>query len=98
MRLLQYKLCIYTLPGTLLSTFTPSPDPGLGIRCVSWHPSGSFIAVGGYDDKIHIIDSLSWSAVTALDLTSKIPAAVVRTFTSRQSDLWSQLSDASIRT
>ncbi len=52
--------------------------PGLGIRCVSWHPSGSFIAIGGYDDKIYILDSLSWSSVTTLELTSKIASGVVR--------------------
>jgi len=73
---LEYKLCIFTLPGTLLSSFTPSPDPGLGIRCVSWHPSGSFIAIGGYDDKIYILDSLSWSSVTTLELSSKIASGV----------------------
>lgn len=48
----QFKLCILTLAGSLLATFSPDPDPGLGIRCVAWHPSGSFIAVGGYDDKV----------------------------------------------
>lgn len=25
---------------------------GLGIRSVSWNPSGSLLAVGGYDDKV----------------------------------------------
>ncbi len=43
------------MPGVHLATFTPDPDPGLGIRCVSWHPSGMFIAVGGYDDKVRMV-------------------------------------------
>ncbi|TDL28690.1 WD repeat-containing protein 8 [Rickenella mellea] len=73
---LEYKLCIFTLPGTLLATFAPDPDPGLGIRCVAWHPAGSFIAVGGWDDKIHVLDGLSWSLVATLQLSSRMHAGV----------------------
>lgn len=73
---LEFKLCILTLTGTLLSTFTPEPDAGLGVRCVAWHPSGSFIAVGGYSDKVYILDGLSWSCVATLDLSNRIPLDV----------------------
>ncbi|QRV91033.1 WD40 domain-containing protein [Ceratobasidium sp. AG-Ba] len=48
---LEYKLSVINLAGTVLKTFTPDPDPGLGIRSVAWHPSGGFLAVGGWDDK-----------------------------------------------
>jgi hypothetical protein len=49
--LVQYRLHILTLAGHLLASFTPDPDPGLGIRNAVWHPSGMFLAVGGWDDK-----------------------------------------------
>ena len=52
---MQYKLYILNLVGHVLATFTPpdaDPALGLGIRTVSWHPSGMFIAVGGWDDKV----------------------------------------------
>lgn len=48
----QYKLYIITLAGDLLATFVPDADPGFGIRTVAWHPSGMFLAVGGWDDKV----------------------------------------------
>lgn len=51
---LEYRLYILNLTGDVLSSFTPDPDPGQGIRCASWHPSGSMIAVGGWDDKVGI--------------------------------------------
>jgi len=73
---MQYKLYILTLTGQLLSTFTPEEDPALGIRNVSWHPSGSFLAVAGHDDKIHILSSLSWTSVKTQELTSRIPTGV----------------------
>jgi hypothetical protein len=48
----KYKLSILNLAGTVLRTFVPDPDPGLGIRSVAWHPSGAFLAIGGWDDKV----------------------------------------------
>lgn len=50
----QYKLHILTLTGDHLATFAPRPDPGFGIRTVAWHPTGAFIAVGGWDDKVRL--------------------------------------------
>ena len=43
-----------SLAGDLQATFTPDPDPGFGIRNAVWHPSGMFIAVGGWDDKVQL--------------------------------------------
>lgn len=48
----QSKLHILTLAGEILASFSPESDPGFGIRTVSWHPSGLFLVVGGYDDKV----------------------------------------------
>ncbi|CEL57758.1 WD repeat-containing protein WRAP73 OS=Mus musculus GN=Wrap73 PE=2 SV=2 [Rhizoctonia solani AG-1 IB] len=73
---LEYKLSVLNLAGTVLRTFTPDPDPGLGIRSVAWHPSGAFLAVGGWDDKVHILSSLSWTVVTTFELNSRVPLGV----------------------
>ncbi|KZP10515.1 WD repeat-containing protein 8 [Athelia psychrophila] len=74
---LEYKLTILTLAGALLATFTPAPDPGFGVRAVAWHPSGALLAVGGWDDTIHILDSLTWGPVHTLALgAGRIPAGV----------------------
>lgn len=40
------------MAGTVLATFSPTPDPGFGVRHVAWHPSGNFLAVSGWDDKV----------------------------------------------
>ncbi|KAG9006338.1 hypothetical protein FRB95_003399 [Tulasnella sp. JGI-2019a] len=74
---MEYKLHVLSLVGHLLKTFTP-PEPdlamGLGIRAVSWHPSGGFLAIGGWDDKIYILSSTGWGVVVTFELTSRIPA------------------------
>lgn len=35
-----------------------------------------FLVVGGYDDKIYVLDSLSWSPVATLELSARIPPSV----------------------
>ncbi|KAI6108473.1 WD repeat-containing protein 8 [Pisolithus croceorrhizus] len=75
--ILEHKLHILSLAGDVQGTFTPTPDPGFGILHAAWHPTGMFIAVGGWDDKIHILDSLTWSAASTLELSSRIPSGIV---------------------
>lgn len=59
--LIQYKIHILSLAGDLQGTFSPSPDPGFGVRSVAWHPSGMFLAVSGWDDRVgdthHLINT-----------------------------------------
>ncbi|KIP11638.1 hypothetical protein PHLGIDRAFT_458424 [Phlebiopsis gigantea 11061_1 CR5-6] len=73
---LEFKIYILTLAGDLLGTFSPEPDRGLGIRCVTWHPSGSYLLVAGWDDKIYVLESVTWGPVAILELNSRIPAGV----------------------
>ncbi|KAF8973707.1 WD repeat-containing protein 8 [Flammula alnicola] len=56
---LEYKLHVVTLTGDILTS-------------VAWHPSGVFLALGGWDDKIRILDSLSWSDVAILELSTRL--------------------------
>ncbi|KIM47892.1 hypothetical protein M413DRAFT_439574 [Hebeloma cylindrosporum] len=74
---LEFKLHVLTLSGDLLTTFSPFPNPGFGIRNVAWHPTGVFLALGGWDEKVHILDSLGWSDVATLQLTTRLSSSVV---------------------
>lgn len=70
---MEYKLHILSLAGDVQGTFSPKLNPGFGVRNAAWHPTGMFLAVAGWDDKIHILDGLTWSAAATLELSSKIP-------------------------
>ncbi|TFK30772.1 YVTN repeat-like/Quino protein amine dehydrogenase, partial [Coprinopsis marcescibilis] len=72
---LEYKLHVMSLAGQSVTTFTADEDPGFGIRNVAWHPNGLFLLVGGWDDKIHVLDCISWSPVAVLELTSRVPSS-----------------------
>ncbi|KAI0307923.1 Quino protein amine dehydrogenase [Multifurca ochricompacta] len=75
---LEHRLFVLSLAGDVLGTFQPDPDSVFGIRNVVWHPSGMFLAVGGWDNKIHILEQLTWSRVATLEPGTRIPANVMR--------------------
>ncbi|KAN0134847.1 YVTN repeat-like/Quino protein amine dehydrogenase [Lactarius tabidus] len=74
--LLEYRLFVLSLAGDVLGSFKPDPDPVFGIRNVVWHPSGMFLAINGWDNKIHILEQLTWSRVATLELGARIPDSV----------------------
>jgi len=74
---LQFKIHIVTLAGERLGTFSPDPDPAFGVRHATWHPNGAYLAVGGWSDKIYILDSLTWSPAVVLEAAGRIPASAV---------------------
>lgn len=41
---------------------------GLGVRRLAWHPSGEFLAVGGYDEHVRILNQQDWTEVYTLDV------------------------------
>ncbi|KAI5478150.1 WD repeat domain 8 [Pseudohyphozyma bogoriensis] len=45
---------------------------GLGIRTVVWHPSGEWIAVGGWDNKVRVLTRHTWHPVTELSPPPKL--------------------------
>ncbi|GAA5914373.1 hypothetical protein JCM5296_004385 [Sporobolomyces johnsonii] len=45
---------------------------GLGIRSVEWHPSGEWLAIGGWDGRIRILTKHGWSAIAELTCPTKI--------------------------
>lgn len=73
---LQYSLCIYTPTGRMLHRHVLEKQDGplgLGLKRVAWHPSGRFIALGGFDDKIRILaDVNGWRPVAEIDLPGGI--------------------------
>ena len=70
---LQYSLHVHSPLGPHLthfspssSTFIPSEDPGMGIRSIAWTPGGRWIALGGFDGRVRVIESEGWRCVATL--------------------------------
>ena len=73
----QYALHIYTPDGRHLASHTLAQGgiSGLGVRSVAWHPSGRFLAVGGHDDVVRILNDVSWSVSFELEVPGNMWAS-----------------------
>ncbi|CED84716.1 Uncharacterized conserved protein WDR8, contains WD repeats [Phaffia rhodozyma] len=66
------KTALQTLPPPPLPAqveniglnYQPSwPDLGMGVRCVAWRPGGEWLAVGGWDGRIRILQKSDWGVI-----------------------------------
>ena len=61
-----YNLLIYGMDGHCLISYSPYKERwefGLGIKSVSWSPSSQFLAIGSFDEKVRLLNSLTWSSI-----------------------------------
>jgi hypothetical protein len=44
-------------------------DDALGVKCVSWSPSGQLLSIGSYDEKLRILNHMTWKKLAEHDHT-----------------------------
>ncbi|XP_040285909.1 WD repeat-containing protein WRAP73 [Bufo bufo] len=62
---LEYKVLLYSLDGRLLSSYS-AYEWSLGIKSVAWSPSSQFLVVGSYDEKVRILNHVTWKPIKEL--------------------------------
>ncbi|XP_042650568.1 WD repeat-containing protein WRAP73 isoform X2 [Tyto alba] len=73
---LEYKILLYSLDGRLLSMYR-AYEWSLGIKSIAWSPSSQFLAIGSYDEKVRILNHVTWKKITEFEH----PATVANTKT-----------------
>uniref|UniRef100_H3D349 WD repeat containing, antisense to TP73 n=1 Tax=Tetraodon nigroviridis TaxID=99883 RepID=H3D349_TETNG len=68
---LEYKVLLYSLDGRLLSTYG-AYEWSLGVKAVAWSPSSQFLAIGSYDEKVRILNHITWKKVAQLEHPASI--------------------------
>ncbi|XP_042739268.1 WD repeat-containing protein WRAP73 isoform X1 [Lagopus leucura] len=63
---LEYKILLYSLDGRLLSTYQ-AYEWSLGIKSIAWSPSSQFLAIGSYDEKVRILNHVTWKKITEFE-------------------------------
>ncbi|OWK54388.1 WD repeat-containing protein WRAP73 [Lonchura striata] len=63
---LEYKVLLYSLDGRLLSSYRAYEWP-LGIKSIAWSPSSQFLAIGSFDEKVRILNHVTWKKITELE-------------------------------
>jgi WD40 repeat protein len=59
-------MVVDSLTGKIVGSKKWECDNGLGIKCVSWAPSGQFVAVGTHDARMVLLNSVSWTEIACL--------------------------------
>ncbi|KAE8593307.1 hypothetical protein XENTR_v10019069 [Xenopus tropicalis] len=59
---LEYKVLLYSLDGRLLSSYC-AYEWSLGIKSVAWSPMSQFLAIGSFDEKIRILNHVTWKPI-----------------------------------
>mmetsp|Transcript_6052 Transcript_6052/g.10416 ORF Transcript_6052/g.10416 Transcript_6052/m.10416 type:complete len:429 (-) Transcript_6052:100-1386(-) len=62
---LEYKVLVYLPDGKIILKYQ-AYENSLGVRCVSWAPGGQFIAIGSYDQKVRLLNTITWKAMVDL--------------------------------
>ncbi|XP_053256605.1 WD repeat-containing protein WRAP73 isoform X2 [Podarcis raffonei] len=70
-QLLRYKVLLYSLDGRLLSTYC-AYEWSLGIKSIAWSPSSQFLAIGSYDEKVRILNHVTWKKITEFEHPANI--------------------------
>ena len=59
---LDYKVLLYSMDGRCLASYS-AYEHALGVKTVSWSPSGQFLAIGSFDEKLRVLNHLTWRTV-----------------------------------
>ncbi|XP_043531980.1 WD repeat-containing protein WRAP73 [Chiloscyllium plagiosum] len=63
---LEYKILLYSLDGRLLSTYS-AYEWSLGVKSVAWSPSSQLLAIGSYDEKVRMLNHVTWGKLAELE-------------------------------
>lgn len=64
--IVHYNVLIYSIDGRCMCTYTPYADVHeyhLGVKCVTWSPTGQFLAIGSFDEKVRVLNNITWKPV-----------------------------------
>lgn len=64
--LLEYKILAYCPATGLIAKFQPYQS-ALGIKTVNFNKSGEFLSIGSYDEKMRLLNCLTWKLIIECD-------------------------------
>ncbi|OCK74239.1 WD40 repeat-like protein [Lepidopterella palustris CBS 459.81] len=70
-----YRVLVYTADGHLFRMYSGEREGevcGLGVKCVEWTPRGDGLAIGGWDKRVTLLSTRTFSPVVFLDHTPSV--------------------------
>uniref|UniRef100_A0A061SMQ9 Wd repeat-containing protein wrap73-like n=1 Tax=Tetraselmis sp. GSL018 TaxID=582737 RepID=A0A061SMQ9_9CHLO len=69
--ILDYKVLVYSPEGECMASYKAYGD-ALGVKGVSWSPSGQLLAVGSYDEQARLLNHVTWTPLKELRHTPRV--------------------------
>lgn len=61
--IVRHRVCLYQPDGRELAVYS-AYDNALGVKAVAWSPSSQLLAVGSYDQKVRLLNHLTWGLIS----------------------------------
>lgn len=61
---LNYLVVLYSLDGRCLGKYS-AYDYALGVKTLAWSPTCQFLALGSYDEKLRLLNHVTWKTITS---------------------------------
>ncbi|KAH9126662.1 hypothetical protein AeMF1_002924 [Aphanomyces euteiches] len=88
---LEYRLVFYSVDGALLHQYEPYQH-ALGVKTMTWSPTGHFLAVGSFDEKVRVISHMHWKPIAELDHPTLITSNATMDIYKEEKGQWSQVA------
>ena len=81
---LDYRVLLYSIDGRCMASYS-AYEHALGVKCVAWSPTSQFLAIGSYDQKVRVLNHVTWKTVaehshpSTVDFTSVVVYTEVET-------------------
>jgi hypothetical protein len=60
---LNYLVLLYSVDGRCLAKYS-AYDYALGLKTLTWSPTSQFLAIGSYDEKLRLLNHVTWKTIT----------------------------------
>lgn len=68
---LTYKVLLYSVDGRCIAKYS-AYDNALGVKSIAWSPTSQFLALGSYDEKLRLLNHITWKTVAEHDHPSTV--------------------------
>lgn len=83
---LEYRVCVYSPDGRKLSQYE-AYDHALGVKTLSWSPSGQFFAAGSYDQQARVFNTVTYKVLATLPHRATVNAAAAGVVVYREEEV-----------
>ncbi|KAI8904993.1 hypothetical protein EDD86DRAFT_212022 [Gorgonomyces haynaldii] len=92
--LTKFKVFVYYPDGRLVTCYEPY-EHRLGIKSLKWSPSGQILAIGSFDESVHLLNHYTWQPLDHLKHPKTLSDRSIVLYKEQEDKQWNQNSKIS---